>query len=275
MEWFYNEQLAQHHEWRRQKKRNDQVTAYRERDRERIMKRNNPHNLPLTRHWFNSFPLIERSIPPPPGFQDASLCAILPRPIETPKTPPSFTTASFRRRCMGSEPLSPPNPLRLASTNAPQRLPRPDPLPRFLRSPLPPLDCESIGDPRLRVFRVRLPDYLIHGPLDALIVAAEHYSKRLPNGWKTNLYSLTKCDIACRDIPGISSYIDPIMTYISMTMKFLYSCPKITMGHNQPHIVKYAKEIGHTGGKILRVFVALGQVIQLCEIKKGTRWCCF
>lgn len=104
-----------------------------------------------------------------------------------------------------------------------------------------------MGDPRFSVYRVRLPEYLIYGPLDALITASELYANRLPKGWETNLFSLTKCDIACQDIPGISSYLDPIVTYISLTMKFLYGCSKITMSYNQPHIVKYAAEIDHAG----------------------------
>jgi len=100
------------------------------------------------------------------------------------------------------------------------------------------------------VFRVKLPPYLIEGKLDALVAASEAHVDRLPNGWRTNLYSLTKCDIACADIPGISSLIDPIVTYVSMTMQLLYGY-RTTLDHNQPHILKYSKESGHTGGKVV------------------------
>ena len=265
MEWLYNHEQQRQRDCRRQQKYNDLV-AWRETDRATSTgKQNNPRNVPLTSHWFNSL-----SIPPPPGFQDTSKYAfILPRPTEPPKTPPSFKTASFRRRCMGSEPISPPNPLRLANTTTPQLLPRPDALPRFLRAPFSPLDCERIGHPSLKVFKVKLPHYLIDGPLDALIMAAEQYAKLLPSGWRTNLYSLTKCDIPCPNIPGIESYLNPIETYILMTMKMLYAHQKnasnITLAHSQPHIVKYSKKLGHTGGKSLHLAVVSGFISEVTE----------
>ena len=251
MEWHYSEQRGQHLEWRRQKKHNDQDDAWRQPDNatKTVQNPNVSSNIPFMNHWFQNFPFLEGDNPPPPGYLGPSNGAISLRTTEPPKTPPSFTTASFRRRCMGSQPISPPNTLRLASTNASRHLPRPNASPRFLRSTIPPLDCECVGDPRFSVYRVRLPEYLIYGPLDALITASELYANRLPKGWETNLFSLTKCDIACQDIPGISSYLDPIVTYISLTMKFLYGCSKITMSYNQPHIVKYAAEIDHAGGK--------------------------
>ncbi len=275
MEWLYNNEQQRQRDFRRQQKYNDLV-AWRETDSATSTgKQNNPQNVPLTNHWFNSL-----SIPPPPGFQDTSKYTfILPRPTEPPKTPPSFKTASFRRRCMGSEPISPPNPLRLANTTTPQLLPRPETLPRFLRAPFSPLNCERIGDPSLKVFKVKLPDYLIDGPLDALIMAAEQYAKLLPSGWRTNLYSLTKCDIPCPNIPGIESYLNPIETYILLTMKMLYAHQKnasnIALAHSQPHIVKYSKELGHTGGKHLHLFGVSGFVIRVSNVSDFTeKWEC-
>ncbi len=263
MEWHYSEHCngrqGREGEWFRQKKTNDQNVGWTGANRYTFCRSrddanrhpNAPNSLPLTNHWFQTLPFLERNHPPPIGFLGSANSTDHSRSlIETPKTPPSFRTASFRQRCMASEPISPPNPLRLASTNATQGLPRPDTSPRFLRYVLPRFDYESVGDPNFLVYRVRLPDYLIQGKLDALIAAAETYASQLPSGWKTNLFSLTKCDIACQDIPGISKLLDPVMTFITLTMKFLYACPVLTMGMNQPHIVKYAADIGHTGGTI-------------------------
>lgn len=253
MEWNFSDHRGQQAEWFRQKKHNDQnaewtvakYAFYRSGDDSNLHS-NATSSLPLTNHWFQTLPFLERNNPPPVGFMGDSNAIDPSRGrIEAPKTPPSFRSASFRQRCMASEPISPPNPLRLA--NVSQDLPRPDTSPRFLRCIFPRFDYESVGDPDFLVFKVKLPDYLIHGPLDALIVAADQYASRLPSGWKTNLFSLTKCDIACHDIPGISELVDPIMAFITKTMTLLYGCPGLTMGQNQPHIVKYAGDIGHTG----------------------------
>jgi hypothetical protein len=118
------------------------------------------------------------------------------------------------------------------------------------------------------VFRVKLPPYLIEGKIDALVAASEAHVNRLPNGWRTNLYSLTKCDIACADIPGISSLIDPIVTYVSMTMQLLYGY-RTTLDHNQPHILKYSKEAGHTGGKVVFFALCPNIMFHVCSTKVG------
>lgn len=202
-------------------------------------------------HCVPQYPFVETADLSSPQYSGPlNNYASYPPPMESPKTPPSSSTASHRRRCAGlEEPLSPPNPLRLASTTAPQQLPRPDV--HYLRSTMALLNlksfCESVGDPCYRVFRVRLPDYLIDGPLDTLVEASERYVSRLPNGWRTNLYTLTKCDIPCEDIPGISTYVKQIVTFVSCTMKMLYGCQDITLDRNQPHILKYSAETGHTG----------------------------
>ncbi len=273
MEWNFSDHRGQQAEWFRQKKHNDQnaewtvakYAFYRSGDDSNLHS-NVTSSLPLTNHWFQTLPFLERNNPPPVGFMGDSNAIDPSRGrIEAPKTPPSFRTASFRQRCMASEPISPPNPLRLATTS--QDLPRPDTSPRFLRCIFPRFDYESVGDPDFLVFKVKLPDYLIHGPLDALIVAADQYASRLPSGWKTNLFSLTKCDIACHDIPGISELVDPIMAFITKTMTLLYGCPGLTMGQNQPHIVKYAGDIGHTGGKRMLLLVSAFATRYCCDLE--------
>lgn len=112
-----------------------------------------------------------------------------------------------------------------------------------------PMSVEYLGDPRFKVFKVKLPGSLVHGPLDALVAASEaHVQRNLPNGWRTNLFSLTKCDVACKDIRGSASFVDPIVAYLSLAMRALYGQQRqITLDRNQPHILKYSAEAGHTG----------------------------
>ena len=240
--------------WMHQYPRSSQNIAFRQSGDGTIPQKSISNNRPVPNYWVHQCPFLETVNPLPPRYPvPLNNCDAFPRPMESPKTPPSSLTASHRRRCTGSEhPMSPPNPLRLASTTAQQHLPRPEV--RYLRSTLTLLNfdsfCTSVGDPCFQVFKARLPDYLINGPLDELVEASEQYVNRLPNGWRTNLYTLTKCDIACKAIPGISSYIKQIVEFVSLTMKMLYGCRDITMDHNQPHILKYSAKTGHTGGKV-------------------------
>lgn len=121
--------------------------------------------------------------------------------------------------------------------------------PFYYRSFPPPTGIcfEYVGHPSLRVFRVKLPRHLVDGPLDAIVRAAEKHAESLPSGWRTELYSLTKCDIACKDIPDISAYVKSVSMYIYLAIQILYGCPSVTVDHNQPHILKYSAEDGYTG----------------------------
>lgn len=157
---------------------------------------------------------------------------------------------------------SPPNPRRLATVeSAHGRLPkssRPQCI-SLLSSNVPvqipsiqPLFCyERIGDPCLRAFRVKLPPHLLQGgrPLDDIIEHAEQYASGLPGRWHTDLYSLTKCDLACRDIPGVVEMIKPVYNYICHSIRVLYGCSRVFVDKNQPHILKYSAKQGHTGGE--------------------------
>ena len=274
----YHEQRRRHHEWRRQKKHHGRDIS----SRQPPVKASMPHpktsksSGPLpNHHWFHQYSPFPNVVatntnlnsnhPPKSRSYLEEYTAIIPRlPVESPKTPPPSSTAFLRRRGSGSTgsssepPISPPNPLRLASTTTPRRLPRPNPTYPHpvcsLRSAdlLQPLSVECLGDPRFKVFKVKLPGSLVHGPLDALVAAAEaHVERNLPNGWRTNLFSLTKCDVACKDIRGSATFVDPIVAYLSLAMRALYGRQRqITLDRNQPHILKYSAEAGHTGGEL-------------------------
>ena len=232
-------------EWRRQNKRSGDQHFIPRQHTDTTILYPNMSTLSATNSWINQSPFMMANSSPPQRPANP----ILPYPTQPPETPPS-SSSSFRRRSTGSQPISPPNPLRLASTRATRGLPRPDTSPYFVRSFPPPIYFEYIGHPSLRVFKVKLPSNLIDGPLDAIISAAEKHGTSLPDGWNTELYSLTKCDIACREIPGISEYVKPISKYISLAMQILYGCRNVTVDKNQPHILKYSAEDGYTGGKI-------------------------
>ena len=91
-----------------------------------------------------------------------------------------------------------------------------------------------------------MPRYLIQ-KLDRIIECAEEHAKNLTTGWKTELYSLTKCDMACRDVPGSKEHVKPVFDYICQAIQILYGSQKMIMDKNQPHILKYSAAMGHTG----------------------------
>ncbi|KAL3935319.1 MAG: hypothetical protein SGARI_003026, partial [Bacillariaceae sp.] len=109
------------------------------------------------------------------------------------------------------------------------------------------LKYERVGLPHFNVFRVRLPKYLVHENVDRIVELAEAHGKTLSTGWKTELYSLTKCDMACRDIPGVKTYLRPIFQHICHAIQVLYGSQRLIVDKNQPHILKYSAAAGHTG----------------------------
>ena len=85
--------------------------------------------------------------------------------------------------------------------------------------------------------------------MDEIIDQAERYASNLPGRWQTDLYSLTKCDLACREIPGMIQRIKPVYNYICQSIRELYGCSRVLVDKNQPHILKYSAKQGHTGGE--------------------------
>lgn len=103
-----------------------------------------------------------------------------------------------------------------------------------------------VGHPSLKIYKFTLPNHLI--PLLGLIVEACHkYATTLPNGWETYLYSLTKQDIAIRDISGLYEMARPIVSYVKRTIESVYRARTVRIDRNQPHVLKYSAESGHTG----------------------------
>ncbi|KAG7354642.1 hypothetical protein IV203_003998 [Nitzschia inconspicua] len=106
---------------------------------------------------------------------------------------------------------------------------------------------EHVGLPHLKIFKVKLPQTLIDTCLDPIIEGSEKHALSLRHGWKTELYSLTKCDVACRDIPGIQQYVQPVFHYVCQAINVLYGTARLMVDKNQPHVLKYSAAMGHTG----------------------------
>lgn len=82
--------------------------------------------------------------------------------------------------------------------------------------------------------------------------------------WETNLYSLTKQDVALIDVPGAYQLARPIVEYVKHVLSMVYTekgrmWPKddfcggrkrgnIVMDRNQPHLLKYSTEHGQQTG---------------------------
>lgn len=83
--------------------------------------------------------------------------------------------------------------------------------------------------------------------LDEIVSRAERHVSELPDGWQTELYSLTKQDYAMNDIPGMERRIRPMHKFICQAIEILYDCREVVVDQNQPHILKYDSH--HTGGE--------------------------
>lgn len=173
------------------------------------------------------YPTLSRLAPPVSSHQRHDVSS-------SPRTPPprvsSSSSSSSHLLSRQQRIMSPPVVQRVTSSSAP-----------FL------LKCERIGDPSLNIYCLKLPTELIHR-IDGIISQSEKYAATLPTGWKTDLYSLTKQDLALQEIPGMIPRIKPIYDYIVHAIQVLYGCQRVVCDRNQPHILKYSVHSGHTGG---------------------------
>ena len=61
------------------------------------------------------------------------------------------------------------------------------------------------------------------------------------------MYSLTKQDIAIRDIHGLYEVARPIVSYVKRIIKSVYGAQAVRIDRNQPHVLKYSAKDGHLG----------------------------
>jgi hypothetical protein len=103
---------------------------------------------------------------------------------------------------------------------------------------------EVIGSPSLRIYRLRLPSDQLER-LDRIIEGCEAHAKKRATGWHTDLYSLTRQDLALADIPGMMDIAMPILHYLSRCICEVYHAESVKVDRNQPHVLKYNDD--HTG----------------------------
>ena len=96
-----------------------------------------------------------------------------------------------------------------------------------------------IGHPSLRVKKFQLPPHLLH-LLDYIVNGCDNFATTLPGGWMTYLYSLTKQDIALRDVPEMYKAASPIISYVKSTIKRMYNFEQVKIDRNQPHVLRYS-----------------------------------
>lgn len=113
---------------------------------------------------------------------------------------------------------------------------------------MPPPSFSIIGHPSLKIYRFRLPHHLLQ-LLDYIVEGCHKHAAKSPTGWMTYLYSLTKQDIALREIPALYEASRPITSYIKRTIERFYEVDTVRIDRNQPHVLKYSTEgtSNHTG----------------------------
>lgn len=98
-----------------------------------------------------------------------------------------------------------------------------------------------LSPPHLQVFQSKLPTHLLP-QCDVLIDHCEQHAAKQINGWQTDLFSLTKQDIAVKDLPP-DCQCPELGDYVVHTIETLYQ-RRIVMDRNQPHVLKY--DANHT-----------------------------
>ena len=109
--------------------------------------------------------------------------------------------------------------------------------PTFAPCPTSGQPVRSLGPPYLQVYRLSLPSQTLP-LLDSLRRKCEEHASCQPCGWKTNLYSLTKQDLAVNDVPAAREAALPITKLVLSAVHRLLGRP-IRLDRNQPHVLKY------------------------------------
>ena len=100
---------------------------------------------------------------------------------------------------------------------------------------------EVIGHPSLRIYKLQLPASLMK-LLDQIVGGCELHAQGRPSGWRTDLYSLTRQDLALMDVPGMMEKATPILHYLSRCICEVYHANRVKVDRNQPHILKYNQD---------------------------------
>ena len=80
----------------------------------------------------------------------------------------------------------------------------------------------------------------LNNSLVVVVKGCEQHANNLKDGWSTNLYSLTKQDIALYEIPHLYEMVRPVMSYMKAVVTQLYGMKSLKVDRNQPHVLKYS-----------------------------------
>lgn len=100
-------------------------------------------------------------------------------------------------------------------------------------------DHSYIGQPKFCIHRLRLPTQFLP-ILDRIVEGCERYAGTLPHGWSTDLYSLTKQDVALAKIPQLYEIARPVVSYVKRVAAQIYKMRSLRVDRNQPHVLKYS-----------------------------------
>jgi len=168
--------------------------------------------------------------------------------VPPPRTP---IRSPILNHIQGSTIVSPPLPRRISSVTRLHPMSAPYPRIPTPLTPRPPAihrpRLTMVGDERLGIYRISLPMHLMH-LLDTIVLACEAHAATLPNGWWTDLYSLTKQDLALPNIPEAFAAAAAITSYIKKWMMYLWRASSLHLDWNQPHVLRYDSE--HVGVEI-------------------------
>lgn len=73
-----------------------------------------------------------------------------------------------------------------------------------------------------------------------VVAGCEDHVSQFPDGWNTDLYSLTKQDIALKEAPEVYNLARPMVSYMKKVASTLYCVQGLKCDRNQPHVLKYA-----------------------------------
>lgn len=72
-----------------------------------------------------------------------------------------------------------------------------------------------------------------------VVAGCEDHVSTLSCGWHTDLYSLTKQDVALREAPEVYDLARPVLSYVKKIASTVYGVQGLKCDRNQPHVLKY------------------------------------
>lgn len=164
------------------------------------------------------------------------------------------------RRALVAPPPPPPTPIHPKGISDKYAVPERNISCKNSHSQYPPIlpSPSNVGAPQLGVYRMKLPPNLLI--LLEPILSLCHQSI---HSWKTDLYSLTRQDVPLRNVPRAYELAKPIISYMKQWLFHFYMKDiihpyndtkkrhnVIHFDKNQPHILKYSVQDGHTGVRL-------------------------